>query len=226
MSLDEAEAHGGSRFRHARTDLTVSDSIRQIYVSVGDMTSVPEEFRPDFRDYVVEGVRTALEEWNDLYLQFVFVRKDSDTPQDNDRIARIYIDSGTLACGVDAWARWPRVDEVTGKTIPGPRITLDFNQIDEDEMEDADWMKRLFMHEFGHTVGIRHVDRHRHTCEEDKDEGIGAGWNHIDGTPQYPNYDQDSVMTACPRDPLVARWSDGDKMALGNLYPCITNCSP
>lgn len=92
--------------------------------------------------------------------------------------------------------------------------------------ENANVLRHIWIHELGHTLGLRHTDWFsRESCPARLrgNEGVNStevpnanGANHIPGTPT--GYDVSSVMLACFNNSVLGKFNSRDIIALEYLY--------
>ncbi|WP_299437379.1 M57 family metalloprotease [uncultured Aquimarina sp.] len=104
---------------------------------------------------------------------------------------------------------------------PGPEVRI----FSGTRNLNAQILRHIWIHEFGHTLGLRHTDWFsRESCGLDSSEPINPpgfpnanGANHIPGTPT--GFDPNSVMIACYNNSVPGEFGGFDIVALNFLYP-------
>lgn len=200
-SRELAAVSSPSAFRQYRTNNLLAPTIDEICID-GPKSAV--------KGVLSTGLNAAIANYNSLNLQFQF-RRGSGAGCD----AQISISVEKLDDDLAGLSGFPSGGE------PYNSIIID-KKADKVGFVFVTW---LFMHELGHTIGLRHSDvgNLAVSCggaDRAEYDELGVGTVHIPGTPTEATLDG-SIMNACPNGGSVGAFTASDITALTTLYPPI-----
>ena len=155
-------------------------------------------------------LRNALRQYNALNLSIKFFLKFSSTESSSGYDTYVYHDPDiiTQIGRFQAFATLPRNGN------PGPTIRV----MTSNTRLTSEVMERLFAHEIGHTIGLRHVDWDTKASCSDRDTRPSDSGVHIEIPGTISGFDASSVMVSCLTRATNGKFSGDDKKALRFLY--------
>ena len=160
----------------------------------------------------MQGLRKAVANFNDLNLSIRFsLSFDSNwyTLYQNQIVVHNDPDNPNFGGS----AKWPSSNGQPGRSI----LIFGSENLTPEQIE------RIFTHEIGHCIGLRHVDwdtKQSCTGTTEADSSSG-GVNEVPGT--ISGFDASSVMVSCGNSRTSGNFSWDDKKALRYLYPRSTH---